>query len=92
MTKEEAIEFLNKLDPYYKCGAVTFKFDNLHFVSQMYEYAKSNYSLLYETDGQFSGGYSSEIYRGSETETVIFCIDPDGKPIQAECRSKENND
>ena len=93
MTKEEAEKFIRDLDPYSKYGKVIYLFDNLDYIKLIYEYATINCILLHREDGQFSGGYGSEIYKVSETETVIFDINPDGIPTEAEGRAKElNND
>lgn len=90
MTKEEAIEFLEKLDyRFNKYGQLFFKSEDQEYNKSQYVESKSTDYLLDYSDGQFTAGYYSEVYYSSApNEYKIFDFDPDGNVDNFETRRK----
>ena len=86
MTKEEAKEFLNKLDPYSKYG----KTECVEDVGISYKEVSQYKKPISKTDGQFCGGYRVEIYKLLDSYFLIYEISPDGIPFRLEFRKLDD--
>ena len=90
MTKEEAKEFLNKLDPYSKYGKIQWISERVEDVETSYKEVSLYKKPIYETDGQFCGGYRVEIYKLLDSYFLIYEISPDGIPFRLEFRKLDD--
>ena len=90
MTKEEAIEFLNKLDPYSKYGKIQWISECSEDIEISYKEVSLYKKPIYETDGQFCGGYRVEIYKLLDSYFLIYDIAPKGNPTKLEFRKLDD--
>lgn len=90
MTKEEAIEFINKLDSYSKYGKIQWTSECSEDIEISYKEVSLYKKPIYKTDGQFCGGYRAEVYKLLDSYFLIYEISPEGIPFKLEFRKLDD--
>lgn len=90
-TKEEALKFLQSIDyRFNKYGEVVASSENEVECWLQYQDSKYIDSLIDASSGQFTGGYSEEIYYSTlDNYYRIFELDAVGNVIKYEVRRKD---